>query len=181
VSEPLYLDCCVVLNVYATRRFEEILEANRGRVASSFIVAERVTRETMYVRNREGEEREAVNLQASLDHGVLTVERLESEDEMATFVMLAAVLDDGEAETGALAFHRAGAIATDDVAAIRTFGALSPALQIVRTSQLLKGWAENGGAAQASVRQALHDIRDRARFVPNVTDPLQKWWEGVAA
>jgi predicted nucleic acid-binding protein len=180
VSESLYLDSCVVLNVYATRRFEEILVANRGKVASAFIVAERVTRESMYVRNRAGEERERVDLQTSLDHGILTVERLDSELEAATFVRLAAVLDDGEAETGALAFHRRGAVATDDAAAIRTLAALKPALEIVRTSQLLKGWAENG-APQATVRQALIDIRDRARFVPNATDPLQKWWDGAAA
>lgn len=179
---PLYMDCCAVLNVYATRRFDEILEANRGSVASSFVVAEAVTKESMFVRNRqgEGEEREAVNLQPSLDQGVLSLEQLESEAEMATFVSLAVALDDGEAETGALAFHRTGAVATDDLVAIRTFGLLSPPLRIVRTSQLIKGWAESGRAANAVVRQALHDIRDRARFVPNATDPLRKWWVGAA-
>jgi predicted nucleic acid-binding protein len=181
-ESPLYLDCCVVLNVYATRRLDEILEANRGAIASSFVVAESVTKESMYVRNREGEgeEREALDLQPSLNNGVLALERLESESEMTTFVSLAATLDDGEAETGALAFHRNGAVSTDDVAAIKTFGLLSPPLRIVRTSHLLRGWAETGLAAHAVVRQALHDIRDRARFVPNVSDPLHKWWHKVA-
>src|SRR5438045_1753011 len=50
MAERTYLDCCVILNVYATRRFEEILEANSAMAETSFVVTDRVEQEALYVR-----------------------------------------------------------------------------------------------------------------------------------
>lgn len=180
----VYLDCCAVLNVYATRRFDEILIANRTSATPSFAVAERVlTQEALFVRNGPAvdPDREVVDLRGSIDSGVLAVERLETEEESATFVGLAATLDDGEAETGALAFHRSGAVATDDAAAIRVLSALARPVAVVRTSALMKRWADRSRHKAAVVRQALNDIRDRAQFVPGGSDPLRRWWIEKAA
>jgi hypothetical protein len=181
----VYLDCCALLNLYATGRFQEILSANGTSVTPSFAVAQRVTTEAMYVRNvqpTEGQgDREQVDLQDSIAAGILSVEHLSSDAEAETFVKLAATLDDGEAETGALAYHRSGSVATDDVAAIRALNGIVPPVAILRTSHLLKGWADRGNPPTATVRQALSDIRDRARFVPGATDPLRDWWSRLAA
>lgn len=181
----VYLDCCAVLNLYATGRFREILSANGTAVTPSFAVAQRVTTEAMFVRNvqpGEGQaDREQVDLQDSITAGILAVEQLSSDSEAETFVKLATMLDDGEAETGSLAFHRSGSVATDDAAAIRALNGLVPPIAILRTSHLMKGWADRGKPPTATVRQALCDIRDRARFVPGATDPLRDWWSRLAA
>ena len=177
-SQRVYLDCCAILNVYATRRFDEILVAHR------FIVAERVLKdEVLFVRNTAvtSPDREPVDLQPSIERGTLTVERIETAEESATFVNLAVALDDGEAETGALAFHRGGYVATDDAAAIRVLSSLEPAVPVLRTSALLKAWVDREAPDAAIVRAVLKDIRERARFVPGEADPLREWWVNMAA
>lgn len=179
---PTYLDCCAILNVYATGRFAEILAASRGQ-DGRFAIGERVQREALWV----GEEgaRETVDLSEPVSSGMLSVERMETESELAMFVELAATLDDGEAETAALAYHRGIGVVTDDGVAIRVLGELKPAVPVLRTSVLMKRWAEGGGCGAAlpveDVRRALRDIQTRARFLPSKADPLREWWERIAA
>ena len=54
------------------------------------------------------------------------VMRLETPSEEASFVELAAVLDDGEAVTGAIALNRGHLVAIDDRKARRVLGGKAP-------------------------------------------------------
>ena len=65
---------------------------------------------------------EPVDLSSLVDEGLVRVMALETPGEEATFVELAALVDDGEAITGALAAHRQCALATDDRKARRVLG-----------------------------------------------------------
>lgn len=170
----VYLDCCVLLNVYATGQPQEILEANVGTEVSGFSVAERALSEALFV--RDGDEKSPVDFGPVIDGNALRVECLETAAEQTAFVSLAASLDDGESETAALAHCRGGAIATDDAAAMRLLARLQPPISILRTSTLIKRWSEVRSLTAAELRTALRAIRDRARFVPGIADPLRDWW-----
>jgi hypothetical protein len=175
----VYLDCCVLLNLYATRRFAELLGAYTARHGTRFAVASRVTEtEALWVgcgTDGGDDDREEVQLGPAIESRLLTVESLASPAEHATFVRFAKSLDDGEAATASLALHRAGGVATDDSAAIRLLTELAPGLPILRTSGIVKCWAD-AGAGPDELRDVLHAICHRSRFVPGGRDPLGTWW-----
>jgi len=173
---PLILDACVVLNLFATRRMDEILHAQGVEV----LVAERVRKESLKVGHGRADdvsaEPELVNLAPFIESGILQFARLNGNAEFTAFVRLARDLDDGEAECGAIAMCRGWRVATDDKKARRVFAGLAPAVTGVRTSEMIRVWVERAGAAADVVRDALRDIRVRARFEPPPTDPLWQWW-----
>ena len=78
------------------------------------------------------------------DEDLIRVMRLESEEEERTFVDLAALMDDGEAVTGAIALHRGYAVATDDRKARRILAERPRSITLVSTLDLLKLWDECG-------------------------------------
>ncbi len=108
------LDSCSLLNLYASRRMADVLRVLPVRCA----VVDIVIGEAAYVlRGGDGEdaaERERVDLQPFTAFRRMEVWRLETEAEFTSFVALAAQIDDGEAATCALSFHRSGAVVTDD-------------------------------------------------------------------
>ena len=102
---------------------------------------------------------------------------LNLEIEAGTRVNLAAVLDDGEAVTGAIAVHRNWAIATDDKAAIRVFNQMAPQLQIITTPELIKYWAEKCQPSAQTIHNCLQNIEVGARYRPGRQHPLYTWWQ----
>ena len=176
-----YLDCCATLNLYSTGRFAEILMANGANGLVICIGETVVSREALYVGR--DDDREEVDLASVVAAGALLIERMESDAEAATAVLLAASgLGAGEAEAGALAYHRAGVVATDDALAIREYQKLRPPVGFITTPGLMKRWADHeAGQPREVVRAALLAIRDRARFVPPYNDPLFDWWSKMAA
>jgi hypothetical protein len=184
-SNRIHLDCCALLNVYATGLIIEVLNAHTSAHGTYFVVADVVMRtEALWVgcgqASDPGSDREIVDLGPLVAAGVLHVEELTTPEEAATFVALASVLDDGEAATASLAVHRGGAVATDDSKAIRVLSEQSPPLVVLRTSELMKGWSDTG-VPSARVAEALEAIRERARFEPGPRDPHVGWWNGITA
>jgi hypothetical protein len=172
----ILLDACTLLNLYATGCMDDILRAVRHR----FGVAAVVTREALWVlRGGGGDdagEREPVVLEPFVAAGLIEVLELHTEDEFATFVAFATLIDDGEAATVFLAIHRGGAVATDDRKAIREMRVHAPGVDVWTTSQLVRTWADDVDAPPARVRAVLQAVRLRARFQPNRQDPLSAWW-----
>lgn len=179
-SQPfVLLDACCLLNLYATRRLTEILQANPVR----FAVAERAAAETLYVRRGgsgdDADEQDPVDLQSLVSDGLLQILHLETDNEAASFVQFAAELDDGEAMTCALAVHRGAAVATDDRKALKVLGARAPGVRVYTTAELIKSWAESEQVAESDLKRVLADVRERARFAPGKHDRLQAWWETI--
>ena len=112
--------------------------------------------------------------------GLLEIWQLETEEEMASFVQLAAELDDGEAMTCALAIHRGADVATDDRKALRVLGSgQQQQVRVRTTAELIRTWADSCQLDRASLRQVLMGVRERARFAPGRHDALQRWWATV--
>lgn len=173
----LLLDACCAINLLATGRMESVLRALPYR----FAVAEHVLdTEVLHLGERDDETGEnrmrSVTLKPLVEQKLLEVLRPTPGGEVETFVSLALELDDGEAVTAALSIHRGGQLATDDRKAIRVLGNVVPSLEVRRTSQLLRAWAEQGRVSGELLRQVLVDVEQKASFVPPRDDPEAEWW-----
>jgi len=172
-------DACTLLNLIATDRPEEILPAYG---CPCFIVKAVQSAETLYLRalpeDDPAQSIYKVDLSILGEKGVLTAVEL-TEQEQITYVAYARDIDDGEAQTAALAVHRGLWLATDDGKARRF--AESKAIQLLRTSEWVKRWAEKDGIGPGAIRDALRQIEFKARFRPNSKDPLYTWWRNLYA
>ncbi len=179
-SSLLLVDASCLLNLYATGRLRDIALAQPYRLGVADYVVEQ---EALYVwRLGPGvarEERVPVDLSPFIEEGVIEVLRLEHQEEEATFVDLAALVDDGEAITAALALHRGCAVATDDIKARRVIQNRAPTVPQVSTLELLKQWAEKSLIAPSDVRSAMLAMQSGASYVPSERDPLYDWWRDV--
>ena len=174
----LILDASCLLNLYATGRLIEIAAAPPWQLAVADYVLEQ---EALYVRtigaHEEQEGTVPVDLSPLIDEGLLLVLRLENPSEQGYFVELAAVLDDGEAVTGAIALNRGHAVAIDDRKARRVLGEKASGMKLVSTLDLMRQWSESVPVQE--VRDALRAMQHGARYVPGQRDPLYAWWRDM--
>ena len=175
--DSLLIDANCLLNLYATGRLREIIIA----VPYQFWVADFVVKhEALFVwrpdQTNDRDVQEPVDSDSLLREGLIQLMRLEHPAEEATFVDLAAILDDGEAITGALAVHRGCSFATDDRKARRELGQLSPPVKLVSTLELLKRWGKEAQVPMDELGAALAKMRLSASYIPGRRDPLYQWW-----
>ncbi len=176
----LLLDASCLLNLYATGRFRDIGVTLPYQIAVADYVLDV---EALYVWRPDPtgtrDEAEPVDLSSLVDEGLVRVMGLETPDEEATFVELAAVVDDGEAMTGALAAHRQCALATDDRKARRVLGEQIPTVPLLSTLELLKLWVDGAAVPDTELRAAVEGMRVGASYVPGPRDPLYSWWQSI--
>ena len=175
----LILDASCLLNLYATGtgRLIEIAAALPWRLA---VVDYVMDREALYVRTTGANAEEdtvPVDLSPLIDAGLLMVLRLENPREQGSFVELAALLDDGEAVTGAIALNRGHAVAIDDRKARRVLGEHAPGMRLVSTLELMRQWSESVPVQEVS--DALRAMQHKARYIPGQRDPLYSWWRDM--
>ena len=179
-SECLVLDASCLLNLYATGCLREITLAFGGQVEVADYVMER---EAIYTWQTDStgtrEEATPVDLTLLVEEGLIRVVRLEHPGEQETFVTLAALVDDGEAATAALALHRGCSVATDDRKARRVFGEFMPEVPLVSTLDLVKLWVDESRVPHDELRAAMDVMRDSASYVPGSRDPLFEWWASI--
>jgi len=180
MQNGVILDACQVLNLFASRRMDEILHALDG---PAYVSEHAATTEALWVgTGRRGEpnsEYEVVDLAPTIARGYLRVIRPETESELDDFVRLATLMDDGEAMAGALAFHRALVVGTDDRRAIGVFQRLSPPIRTIGTCAIVHTWASRAGAMPTELCGIVTDIRRRARFLPPAGEALREWWNAA--
>ncbi|MCY4654386.1 MAG: hypothetical protein OXC95_14625 [Dehalococcoidia bacterium] len=181
-SECLILDASCLLNLYATGRLGEVVLTVGARIEVADYVLEH---EAIYTWQTDStgtrEEMVPVDLTPLAEEGLIRAVRLERPDDQSTFVTLAALVDDGEAATGALAFHRGCSVATDDRKARRVFGEFMPDVQLVSTLEFMKIWADESRIPGDELRVAMEKMRDSASYVPSSRDPFFEWWTTVMA
>jgi len=100
----------------------------------------------------------------------LAVDLTDSEKAMA--VRFAADVDDGEAESLAIAHERGIPLLSDDVRAGRIATQLGIRLQT--TLELLHNWS--AGRTALELREAACGLRDRASYAAPRTHPLRDWF-----
>jgi len=183
----LLLDACCLINLFATGRIDEILTALPYRFAAARYVAEEEVLEIEAVPDGgtgAGTDRMTLRprIAGLIETGILSKLEISSGEEQVELVRFAAELDDGEAETLALAWVRGGRVATDDKKAIRVAEeawASNPAgrrAPCLRTSELVFEWADLKEIEDAELARILRDVARRASFLPPKSDPHFKRW-----
>lgn len=169
----LLIDACCVINLCASKQIAGVLEALPYRCAVARYVVEK---EALAIVRDDGEadEREPIELAPMIDQGLLHVVGVDSEDERDYFVRFARHLDDGEAQTCALAVVHRGTVATDDKKALRLLE--REGVAALQTPELLHAWADHSGADPALVATTLRRIETLANFRPGKAAPLHDWW-----
>jgi|SRR5579863_108210 len=176
LPDVVVVDACVLLNLYASGRVEEILTS----VHSCCLVSRYVCREALWFLASTGQagdkmERSAIVLDPLVRSGLLTIVDL-TLDEQRLFVVLAQELGDGEAASGALAICRSAGLATDDSRARQVFGRQMPPVRVIGTATLLRLWESSLGVDASTVATTLKSIRLGARFHPRSDDEDATWW-----
>jgi predicted nucleic acid-binding protein len=167
------IDSCCLINLCAAGDLGDVLPP----LGLTWHIPKAVMGETLFLRDVDSDgnrQLRRVDLQASVDRGLLRPCSPESEAETSLYVALAAALDDGEAMALAIAKSRAWRLATDDRLAIRHAKDLG--VPIVTTPELMKRWADALSLDIAQVRAALGRIQKLARFVPSPSFPMHSWW-----
>src|ERR1041384_1204431 len=90
------LDACCLLNFCAAGCLRELLLAPREGVTPSYVVAQAVAAETLFVRRGgegvDADTQDAIDLQPFVAEGLLRLEHPETSEELADFVRFAATL-----------------------------------------------------------------------------------------
>lgn len=171
--EAIILDACCAINLYASGRMKEILEC----IEKVVVIADYVcANEALTIRSFDSNAEEPINLRPFIEAGLLTIASLNSGAEEITFVNFAAEVDDGEAITGTIAFHRDWAVGSDDGAATDTFRRLAPQQQIVTTPELIKHWVDSASPARKAIADTLRAIRHQGKYGPSRDHFLHDWW-----
>lgn len=170
--DTLILDAACVINLYASGKMAEILGAVPAEITIAAYVAEKEA-----LRIRGTEEDQQIDLKPMVDDGLITIVTFDTEEEEETALSIAAVLDQGEADTGAIAIHRDWAMATDDRKARNLLAAKTETLQLIYTLDIVKHWADVNNIASAETKTVLQNIRTSGRYQPRKSNPHYEWWK----
>jgi predicted nucleic acid-binding protein len=168
-------DACVLINLLASGRFEDIANGCGVRFAISAGVAQ----EALFLRNSDSGEREKIDLQHIVGCGILEILALENEAEKLRYIEIALVLDDGEAESIAIAEARSFALATDDRKARNVIKRRGLKIELWSTSGLLRHWQNRCLISDTDLGRALANISNLAKYCPKFGHPDFEWWTNL--
>lgn len=168
----LVQDACVLLNLLASGRFDDIATGCGLR----FAVVSEVAGEALYLRDAASGEHEPVDLQVFIARGLLEVFALKGQAEQLRFIELAVDLDDGEAASIAIAEARGFALATDDIKARALIQRRAVKIKLWSTFELLRQWQSKAGTTDGELGGVLTNIANRAKFRPKQGHPEFGWW-----
>ncbi len=175
MSSVIVLDACCLINLYAADLIGAVDWESTPLVVTPVIRHD----ETLFLR----EEHDGVWGKVSLDLGpdiqsgaLSEVDRLNPE-EVDMKVRFAMQVDDGEAESLAVAYHRGWQLATDDRLAISLAESLD--VPVLSTPGLLKAWATGAGVDATDLAGCVAAIERRARYWPGSGHPQYEWWMSV--
>ena len=169
----LLQDACVLINLVASGRFEDIAR----QCGFQFAVTSAVCAETHFTRDSTTGEIVPIDLEAYFAAALLEKLEIETEAERTAYIAYAAQrLDDGEAMSLALAEVRHLALATDDRKARLLVTRENIAVELHSTVSLLQKWEKSCNVSGKEIGQVLARIRDCARFIPRASTPEYAWW-----
>lgn len=168
----ILLDACVAINLAATGCLDRI--ANTLEV--TFAMAGQAAAEVGYLRDMVGGQvvLTPINLRQFESGEIVEILEL-TPAELELYIELAAIVDDGEAATIAIAVRRHMDLATDDRRARRLCQERDLA-EPARTVSLLRAYADAAHLADDQIQQIITSVRERASFQPSRSDPELKWW-----
>ncbi len=174
----LILDACCLLNLYASGELAQIIRVFTPVISVSSYVKEK---EALNIYDGPQQDirsvKKEVDLEPFVSSGSIIIVSPGNSKEIQTYVNFASELDDGEAITGAIAFHRNWCMGTDDKKAISFFSKNGLNLSIVSTLDIVKYWADTSNPTEDMVCHVLENIRKKANYEPGPNHRLFEWWD----
>ena len=162
-KKSIIFDACTMISLHVTGRIEEILKAT---LITNLYICE-------YVHSVE---LRRINLSNLIHSNLINVVDLTDEEEVTSVNFAAYNNENGEIFSGAIAFHRDWAIATDDRKAIMFFESQVPNLEILTTPELIKYWEDSLSIPQSEVSLCIQNIEKLANYTLSKRHPLGRWW-----
>lgn len=170
------IDCCSLINLYAG--WGGLSEVTA--LGHSWYVAEAVLSEAQFVGQFQANgaiERVPIDFRALQKSKVVASVKPESDAEKSDYVDYSIELDDGEAQSLAIAKHRGFVLLTDDRKAIRIAQLPEINVSVLTTPQILRQWSAIDPANSSRIPEILSRIQILARFSPRKDAPESEWWE----
>lgn len=173
----LAADACLLINLFATGRVIEVVEALDLRL----VTTERARREAGFLQDRD-DDGEIVKV--PIDHGLLEASRRLQvvelhEADAPALVRAAEHLSDVDAHVAALAIGRGLPLGTDDRYMRRVVSMLDDGVEMVGTFALVRAAADVLSWSRGEIAAVLHSLRERACFIPPRDDPDAAWAKAV--
>jgi hypothetical protein len=146
----------------------------------SWYVAESVLSEAQSVGKFQADgkiERVPIDFAALQESQVIASVKPESDAEISDYVDFSIELDDGEAQSLAIAKHRGFVLLTDDRKAIRIAQLPDVNVGVLTTPQILRQWSAIDPENASRIPGILSRIQVLARFSPRKGSPESEWWE----
>jgi hypothetical protein len=172
---PIVVDACCLINLAAADAFSTWLP----QMGLAWILPRAVADEALFLRawSAAGEPvREAIDLRPHIASGLFDVVAPRGAVEIAAFVRYARALDDGEAMALAIAECRGWMLAIDDRKAVAAVTAAK--VPVCSTPDLIKRWVDTAAVEDCEINSILSRIKQRARYLPGLQEPLFDWWLG---
>ncbi len=169
----LISDTSVLLNLVAADCLSSLCHATGWQ----FVVCSAVLNETKKLRDVSTGEMVLVDLSPMIQAGLLHVIDMIEPEEKVIYIDQAAVVDDGEAMSMAIAAYRSLELAIDDRQATNHSKRAFPNLRIWSTPEILKAWDESTILPTGALGLAIRNIEERARYFPAKSHPLSRWWQ----
>jgi predicted nucleic acid-binding protein len=141
-----------------------------------FAVTQVAASEAMFLHDAETGEREKIDLLPYIERGILQTLTAESETEKLRFIELTLTLDDGEAESVAVAEARKYALATDDKKARNLIHRQGLKIELWSTCSVLRHWQAQCSVSEAELSSVVKRIFKRARYRPKPGHSDFIWW-----
>lgn len=170
------LDTCCLINLYASQRPQEIIQA----AFKAAIIPKQVAGEGLFIRQPgDDDQRILIPAEICLDvlisDAIIKVGGFEHDGELERFVQLASVLDDGEAGCVAIASSRGLSLATDDRKAIAIASDMN--IDVLTTPEILMKWINASSPEPNEITKVIENIERYGRFKPHHTSDHAKWWK----
>jgi predicted nucleic acid-binding protein len=166
-GDALLLDTCIAVNLCVAGITHEIPTALGLRLQMAEPAHQEITEEFVA-------ELEDIGISRSQVDGFEVLKL--NIDEIALFVDLTSLVDDGEAASLAIAKLRNVRLASDDRKARSTCRNLG-LTEAITTPQLLRTWADSGTVDEGRISAAIRAVQDIGRYAPRSNDPNSDWWE----
>ena len=170
------IDTCCLINLYASQRPKEIITS----ACIDAIVPQQVAGEGLFIRQPDESDPnilvlKQIILDDAIAENIIRLDTDQDENELAQFIQLATMIDDGEAMCMAIASSRHFSLATDDRKAMAIAASLG--INVLTTPEILIKWCGTCSARPRDTADVIMNIERYGRFRPHYTSPHAGWWE----
>jgi predicted nucleic acid-binding protein len=174
------IDCCSLINLHTGWGSLTQLQS----LDFSLHIAEAVLDESVFVNefDSNGEKvKSSLDLRSMQLNLGYTVVRPQTPDELSDYVEFAMEIDDGEAQSLAIAKHRGLILLTDDRKALNVANRSDVKVKTYTTPQVLQMWSAASEPNAQQLPEILRRISELARYRPRANSPERLWWDSNLA